>query len=155
LAGGGSSPRLSARLNPARASWTILLYASGDNNLEQLIMGNLREIQTQIRKNNNSRINFIIQFDGKVNSRLAAFDKDGNLKFTRPGGTVRGRLSATPSSGINLESPAGESPDLGELDMGAPQTLKDFVAWGKSRYPADRYALVISSHGHGWKAVST
>ncbi|HEY9662458.1 MAG TPA: clostripain-related cysteine peptidase, partial [Allocoleopsis sp.] len=41
----------------------------------------------------------------------------------------------------------GES--VGELDMGNPQTLKDFADWGMTCYPADRYALVLWGHGDG------
>ncbi|GAB4327180.1 MAG: hypothetical protein Kow00117_14200 [Phototrophicales bacterium] len=42
---------------------------------------------------------------------------------------------------------------LGEADMGDPQTLADFVAWGITNYPANRYMLVISSHGSGWAGL--
>src|SRR5260370_38624826 len=37
--------------------------------------------------------------------------------------------------------------------MGDPQTLRDFIQWGKSRYPANKYARLISSHGAGWKYI--
>ncbi|PJF22773.1 MAG: hypothetical protein CUN56_04330, partial [Phototrophicales bacterium] len=42
---------------------------------------------------------------------------------------------------------------IGEADMGDPQTLADFVAWGITNYPANRYMLVISSHGSGWAGL--
>jgi hypothetical protein len=34
--------------------------------------------------------------------------------------------------------------------MGDPQTLKDFVAWSKTNYPADHYALYFWGHGWNW-----
>ena len=40
--------------------------------------------------------------------------------------------------------------DMGELDMGDPQTLIDFVTWAMQTYPAKHYALTISTHGGGW-----
>ena len=43
-----------------------------------------------------------------------------------------------------------EVADLGELNMGDPATLYDFVAWAVNTYPADRYALILSDHGGGW-----
>lgn len=39
---------------------------------------------------------------------------------------------------------------LGEVDMGDPAALADFVTWAIENYPAEHYALVISSHGSGW-----
>jgi len=42
---------------------------------------------------------------------------------------------------------------LGEVNMGDPQTLADFIAWGITNYPADHYMLIISSHGNGWAGI--
>ncbi|MBR3325817.1 MAG: hypothetical protein IKG22_00640 [Atopobiaceae bacterium] len=38
---------------------------------------------------------------------------------------------------------------LPQLDTTAPQTLSDFIAWGTTNYPADRYVLVMWDHGGG------
>ncbi|WP_260430223.1 clostripain-related cysteine peptidase [Burkholderia cenocepacia] len=40
--------------------------------------------------------------------------------------------------------------DLGKVDMGAPSTLSDFIAWTKSKYPAGNYKLLLWDHGGGW-----
>jgi hypothetical protein len=34
--------------------------------------------------------------------------------------------------------------------MGKVATLREFVQWGKTQYPADRYALIVWNHGNGW-----
>jgi len=39
--------------------------------------------------------------------------------------------------------------------MGSPTTLSNFIQWAKSKYPADRYALVLWNHGGGWRDRST
>ena len=44
-----------------------------------------------------------------------------------------------------------ELADLGEVDMGDPQTLYDFATWAIRAYPAERYVLIMSDHGSGWK----
>jgi len=41
--------------------------------------------------------------------------------------------------------------DLGSADSGDPNTLLEFVKWGIATAPADHYALVLWSHGTGWK----
>ncbi len=39
---------------------------------------------------------------------------------------------------------------LGEVDMGTTEALVDFMLWSMTHFPAEKYALVISSHGAGW-----
>jgi len=43
--------------------------------------------------------------------------------------------------------------DYGEPDMGNSETLQQFLSWGVKAFPADHYAVVISSHGGGWKYI--
>jgi hypothetical protein len=46
-------------------------------------------------------------------------------------------------------TPGNAIQDLGEQNMGDPNTLKDFVNWAISSYPANRYCLVLANHGSG------
>ncbi len=39
--------------------------------------------------------------------------------------------------------------NVGTLNMADSSTLKDFLAWGKTAAPADRYALILWDHGGG------
>ncbi|MFN8379542.1 MAG: clostripain-related cysteine peptidase [Anaerolineae bacterium] len=43
--------------------------------------------------------------------------------------------------------------ELGEVDMGDPQSLVDFIEWSVTNYPAEHYMLVIGSHGGGWRGI--
>jgi len=40
--------------------------------------------------------------------------------------------------------------DWGEANMGSYVTLRDFIAFGKANYPADRYLLAVYDHGMAW-----
>jgi len=40
--------------------------------------------------------------------------------------------------------------DLGEMNMGNPATLLNFVQWANTSYPAEKYALILWNHGGGW-----
>jgi len=42
---------------------------------------------------------------------------------------------------------------LREVNMGDPNTLKEFIVRSVQNYPADHYALVIWNHGTGWLDV--
>jgi hypothetical protein len=44
--------------------------------------------------------------------------------------------------------------DLGELNMGDPQTLVDFAHWAAINYPAKKYLLVIWNHGGGFRSLN-
>ncbi len=43
--------------------------------------------------------------------------------------------------------------DLGELNMGHPDTLRDFLLYAKANYPADRYLLACYDHGGAWRGA--
>ncbi len=43
--------------------------------------------------------------------------------------------------------------DLGEVDMGDPKSLTDFIEWGVQNYPANHYMVIIGSHGGGWRGI--
>ena len=42
---------------------------------------------------------------------------------------------------------------LGELNMGDPQNLRNFIIRSVTDYPADHYALIVWNHGLGWLDV--
>ena len=76
------------------------------------------------------------------------------MREARLDGQVRVLVQqATPTSCVRLE--VGADPelvaDLGSIDSGDPATLIDFVRWSVQTAPADRYALVLWSHGTGWE----
>ena len=39
--------------------------------------------------------------------------------------------------------------DLGQKDMGNPNTLSDFIIWGITNFPAKKYAIILWDHGSG------
>jgi hypothetical protein len=43
-----------------------------------------------------------------------------------------------------------ELEDLGEMNMGDSETLRDFLSWGLDYAPAEHFALIMWDHGGGW-----
>jgi len=111
---------------PRRLTWTILLYLNGDNDLEEA----MRDILTHTVPS--PRANVLALVDGYTTT--AAFSP-----------TVLYDLS----DGIPLPITATWLL-TGELDMGDPQTLIDFVTWGRAHYPSRHILLSIVDHGGGW-----
>jgi len=53
------------------------------------------------------------------------------------------RLQVVPGDLVLVE-------ELGETNMGDPDTLVQFIDWSVSNYPADRYFMVFWNHGASW-----
>lgn len=114
-------------------SWTVLVYMVADNDLEPFALADLAEMA---QAGQSSGFRFVVQAD-----RADGYTEDGigNLEnWTSARRFVVGN-GAFEDQG-----------DLGEANMGAPQTLADFIQWGMRSYPADRYALVFWDHGAAW-----
>ncbi len=111
-------------------SWTILLYLCGTD-LETkggFASVNLEEIK-----------------DAKLNDNINFVIEAGGTKRWQTGGITNGKLSRlhVDDGGLVIDEKCPSA------SMGDPNTLKDFIKWGASKYPADRYALVLWDHGGG------
>jgi clostripain len=129
-----------------KAAWTVLVFLNGDNNLEPMAVLDFAEMRKVAAS---PQVNVVVLFDriGDYQDEI----KDSSVpKWSR---TVLFKMTPgtrpRPEDGIDLKQ-AGFEND--ELDMGDPLVLKQFVKWGRHRFPAERYALVIWDHGQGWRA---
>jgi len=118
-----------------QAKWTFMVYINGDNNLEKYVT---IDIETELaRPGSNTDVNVVAIAD-----RNPGYDNSaGNWTDTKLF-YITGGMKATPENAVA---------DLGEKNMGDPQTLISFVQWAKTNYPADHYALVLWDHGWGWR----
>jgi hypothetical protein len=117
--------------------WTFLVYLDGDNNLERNAIDDLLEMAAV---GSDARVNVVVQFD-----RVPGYDN----RYGDWTGTLRFRVTR----GMTPER-ANAIADLGEANMGDPQTLIDFVSWGMRTFPARHTALVLWNHGDGWRVAS-
>lgn len=112
-----------------KAKWTYLVYVAADNTLSDMADFNLNQMKAA---NHSADVNVVVQLERSTQYSTGA---DTN--------TYRGKVT---KGAANLVSVGGN------LAMANRQTLSDFIKWGKQTYPADRYAVVLWSHGGGWKA---
>ena len=117
-----------------QAKWTVMVYMSGDNELEPYVIS---DIETELAPTGSSEnVQVVALADRGPNTSTDPSDWKQTLLFhVTPG------LTATPNHAVA---------DWGEKDMADPQTLVDFVAWAKANYPADHYALYFWGHGSNW-----
>lgn len=120
---------LGACSTQSEAEWTILIYMAADNGLNNAALADINEMEAAVFSD---RIRVIVQIDN-------------NADNPEPGAF---RYHIRPDDSPAITSPVITA--LGEIDSGDYLTLRNFVQWGYSRYPARRQALVIWSHGNGW-----
>jgi Clostripain family/Bacterial pre-peptidase C-terminal domain len=114
----------------ATADWTVLVYMAGDN-LESF---GIEDFLEMAEVGSNSNINIVAQFD-----RTSGYSSEyGNWTDTRRGLIVNGN---TPSNTWGTS--------IGEVNMGAESTLRDFLSWGTTTYRANNYAVILWGHGSG------
>ncbi|HEU0293608.1 MAG TPA: clostripain-related cysteine peptidase [Anaerolineales bacterium] len=116
------------------AEWTIMVYMSGDNELEPYVVS---DIQTELAPiGSTAEVQIVALADRAPRYDTSAGDWTGTLLFH-----VTQGMTAEPGNAVA---------DWGEKNMGDPKTLIDFVSWTRSNYPADHYALYFWGHGQNW-----
>jgi hypothetical protein len=116
------------------ADWTIMFYMDADNNLEGWAINDFYELADV---GSTADVNVVVQLDRAVGYT----ETDGNWTDCKRFYVTLG-MTPTPENAIA---------SLGEINMGDPQTLQDFAVWAIGQYPADKYALILGSHG--WLTV--
>jgi len=128
------SPTSTQAAGPTPAKWTVMVYMSGDNNLEDYIVKDLELELGAVGSSANVQVVALAD-------RAPGYD------------TSRGDWQTTKlyhvTSGMIADS-ASAAADWGERNTGDKQTLIDFVTWAKTNYPADHYALYFWGHGWNW-----
>lgn len=114
----------------ARQKWTVMVYLNGDNNLDEYTIKDLEEMELVPAS---SEVAIVAQLDRK--------------KFATWSEARRYILQPNANFGFNTEP----YERLGEVNMGDPQTLSNFMTWAKTVRPADHYALIIWDHGNGFR----
>ncbi len=118
------------------ANWTYMVYMSADNNLEDEAILNVNQMEAV---GPSDAVNIVLQLD-----RSPEWDEtNGNWTGTR-------RYLVSPDDDLDIIN-SQLLDDMGEVDMGNADNLRDFVVWAINSYPAERYYLDVWGHGGGWR----
>jgi hypothetical protein len=115
-----------------RATWTVMVYLDGDNNLEYNAWDDLSEMESIGSSN---EINIVTQLD-------LYYSYSGTYRYYVTG-VAQGVSYPLYTDDIVQTLP--------EQNMADPATLTAFVNWATLNYPAEKYLLVIWNHGAGWR----
>ncbi len=129
------------------AKWTILAYYDADNNLESGIMYDMDEFERGGGSTESVRILTLLD-------RAVDFDtSNGNWTDARVY-----EVGADKSNDVITTYPPTLDSDplayLGEIDMGDEVNLLNFLVWGMTMYPAERYAISLNNHGGAWAGTA-
>lgn len=114
-------------------AWTMLLYLDGDNDSARFLddssggaLGRLRDTPLL------SNVHVVALYDGPARGDSAYYIQqlDGTFRKEAIGGSN------------------------GEVNMGNPSTLINFITWGRQQAPADHYYLAIADHANGLDGIA-
>ena len=122
--------------------WTILVYMAADNNLARFGVEDLDEME-------------LAPTDPEVQVVVQAEFSPVDLQYSpcpscQAPRTFRYRVQGT---GDRQVGPDGPVEVIGNRDMTQAASLREFLAWGREQYPAERYALILWNHGGGYKGL--
>jgi Clostripain family len=120
----------------ARAEWTILLYMNADSNeLETVALNTLADLAAI---GSTPAVNIVVQLDRGAPAPNAA-----------PGGwsyALRFHVAQSMPAHCDYALPGFAN----EVNMGAGQSLAEFVEWGTREFPSRHVMLVVWGHGQGY-----
>jgi len=134
---------------PKEAKWTVMVYLAAGNDLETVGIQDINEMEMI---GSTKDVNIVVQMDRIPFSALnklgwGYLDDYSNNNWT---GTRRYYVTQDMNPEI-INSKL--IMDMGEKNMGDPETLKNFAQWAIQNYPAERYMLVLWNHGGGFRSV--
>ena len=114
--------------------WNFLVYLAADNNLESYAIADLNEME---EIGSTDQVNVLVLID-----RHPEYDtSNGNWTGTRLYYVTKDSNTSIIKSTLLAE--------LGERDMSDPTTLRDFIIYCQTNFPADKTCLTLWNHGGG------
>ncbi|NRA97005.1 MAG: hypothetical protein HRU14_12430 [Planctomycetes bacterium] len=124
--------------------WTVLIYAAVDNDWERPFMRDVRGMRKGLQRLKGMEVILLVDRSPRYSRDKRALGEDfaGTRMYRLTGGLAERLDGGQWFPGIRRDADA-------ELNMGSARTLRDFIRFGKSRYPATQTALFLVSHGEG------
>lgn len=129
-----------------RATYTVLAYYGGDNNLEQALIRDVKQFEQAGGSDENVRV--IVMLDRSPQHSTVSGDWSGARVFEL------GPDFADEDEPLEISTT--ELASLNEaVDSGDGELFAQFLTWGITTFPADNYILAMGSHGVAWRGIIT
>jgi len=137
---------LSENFGPTE-SWTFMIYMDADNNLEQYAIDDFTEIVRGLNGLGKPNIKVVVLID-----RISGYN---DTNFLGESSNWDGaRIYQMNQNNTFTKKTNGWFTDGAEINMGDPNTLKNFINYCKTNYPSQHYALILWNHGGGARSRS-
>ena len=135
---------------PPEAEWTFMVYMDADNDLEQFGIDDINEMELAGSTDDVNIVALVDRIAGDPEwDDVSNGDWTDARLFHITQDLTYDPMAPVPDRTIRSTQMA----NLGEVNMGDPATLVDFITWSITNYPAEHYALVLWDHGDGWKVT--
>lgn len=107
----------------AKKDWTLMVYLDGDNNLDLSSTFDISEMCSAIQLPEDSKtFNVVVLWDNRA-TKHGYYEIESGKEVLKL--------------------------DIGEPNMGNPQTAKNFIDWSTKYYPAEHNMIIFWNHGGG------
>ncbi len=133
-----SPPPTAPTITAEDSGWLVMVYAAGDNNLDPYAIKDVVEMQ-KIGSSDHLKIAVLmdrVDYGEWATARRFLVNKPANQG---------GKDSWDPT--------LSTCEDIGEVNMGDPKTLTEFVEWATATYPQPNTMLILWNHGGGWRSA--
>jgi hypothetical protein len=127
---------------PAAKEWTIMVYAEGKSSAEGISLYAVNMLEEGGAST--EKVDIVAELS-RMRGQFWDDPTDGDWTGAR-----RYHIQKDDNFGF-IRSPVIQSFD--GVNTGDWRHLADFINWGRTNYPAKRYALVIIGHGSGWRDI--
>jgi Clostripain family len=123
---------------------TLIFYIQSNNNLYSALWGNIAEMAVINRSHDNN--NVLVFIDSEQGSRP---NSEGEIKTT-----PKNQLLLIEGNGI-ITPVEGFADQFKDKDPSSVTTFKEVLEYCTSHFKAQKYGLMMSSHGNGWFPFDT
>ena len=139
-----------AKKVPELKKWTVMFYMANDNDTEEW---GVYELDALEAVGSSPMVNIVAQLD-RAKGFVGTESNDGDWTGARRFYVTKDPQSEVGQTQEQFYNTPHISPvieDMGAVNMASTAVLRDFIMWGMKNYPAEHYALVMMSHGTGYR----
>lgn len=129
-------------------TWTIMVYIAADNDLETHALADLNELEAACFGGSGIRVIALVDRHPGYDSSAGDWSESRLYRILDDRRDSPQIISAPQTWNSRDELEFNQ-----ELNLGDPRTLEGFLAYGKRRFPADHYGLILWGHGTAWRAT--
>ncbi|MFP4206274.1 MAG: clostripain-related cysteine peptidase [Spirochaetaceae bacterium] len=137
---------------PEMSRWTVAVYMSADNELDEQALVDLNEMEAAARAN--AEVTVVVLIDRAVAADSSSSSQWGGTRVYELRRDPRGGAPEIVSERLSSERLGIDAEQESELNTGSARTLGAFLDFTAEHYPAEHTALIVWGLGSGYKAVS-